>query len=1573
MSHTLRRLSVISIACVALFSSGLVLGQTAGATPAPTQFLGEAMPAPRLAFANDVITATIPAATSRYAYSCSQSYAITLTTVVNGVSTTVSTQTVTATNFAAPPTVTWSNVANGSYLATYQVSSNCAASGLYGIDLTSYSGQVTVSRIPGAPTNVSATLATPSVWAPTVSMVVSWTAPVDSGGSAISSYKVVATAATTNAPYCATKAPNILPSGADLGMNTNPCPAATGQTCTARGAVTCTVSGLTIGENYVFAVSATNGIGSGPAGSSSSVTAGGPPSFYLPDAGVGWQNSTPTVTTGDRSVTVSWDPDHFFSDGSPITGYKVYLFGGNLTGIYNTVLLGTMPAGVLTVGVRFPQDVVSMNTVPVSTYTNAPWSMPIIASCTTTQTSCTFDAGIYNEFSYVASVVAVNANGQGPLWRSTPALPYATPEAPTNISWTNGPCPCSVGASWTAPSNVVPADVTHYDVQTAVGTGASVGTFQPLCQAYANSFTFSDSRPGSWTSPFVTNALTSCSAMPLPANAPKASPQGSWTIRVRACNAFVCGPWGTTTWTSPVPLPPALRASTVPGNTTLDVHWVPDPGATAAGVTAYGVLAIPATSDFATYAGPFKYCSYTVSSPETDTCQLTGLTNGTLYKVRVISSGSSTSSSIDTSGTPGGPPSAPQNLAVTAGQDSLAVSWTPPASTGGLPVSSYTATAYDASNNAVGSCTSAVTTPEVDACSITGLAGGPYTVKTTATNAAGAGAAAVSSPVTPTHVTAPSAPTNVTATGGQQTASISWTPPTNNGGAVVTRYDVSLKKNGVVVGNCTYVVATPETDTCTVDGIPADTYDVSVTAVNSIGSSAAGTSSVTVTALPSSPDSPTAVAATSNEDSQTTVTWTPPANNGGSPILSYTAIASDPDGNDIGSCTYAVTSPEADTCVITGLTNGVTYSVKVTATSAGGTSDAALGLDTATPSTGPGVPLEPSATGSIFHADISWTPPSSDGGSPIVDYLVHLSQGGTEVASCSYAVDTPETDTCSIDGVPAGTYDVTIVAENANGTSSSATTTVTVLAAPMVPDPPTNVAATSGANQATISWTPPSNDGGSPVTSYTATAFDGDGNSLGSCTSTVTSPESDTCVITGLAAGVTATVEVVATNLIGDSDPDSGGVTVTPTGLPGAPAAPLASVASPTSVAVTWVPNDVADLEGVTSYLVTAYDSSSNPAGTCTYVVADPETDTCTVTGLTSGDPYTFTVAARNSSGAGSQSPASDPATPAGPPDAPASVAATATGSTVVVTWTSPVHDNGSSVTGYRVVVRNSSGTQVGTCTYTVSLPATNTCTVTGLSDGNNLTVSATATNALGTSGPTTTWTSTGSLTCSSSTSVAIVDGRLFTSPDLSTWTAAGSSSSIFVNATGFGADGFVYGIGVSPPYRYHLIRVDKSNVRTDMGIVFGLPRSGKYYAADSDPTLGPDGTLFVSPGAGSNVVYAINIASRLATPVTVPWGFTVGNDLAVLKQGSQRWIFSVRAGVVAGFEVGGTATVAHVVPKGTDPNIVAGADGNSLVAFAPGRPILRLSGLITGTFAVTRGAPTSLPAGGQIDGSHCS
>jgi uncharacterized repeat protein (TIGR02543 family)/LPXTG-motif cell wall-anchored protein len=94
------------------------------------------------------------------------------------------------------------------------------------------------------------------------------------------------------------------------------------------------------------------------------------------------------------------------------------------------------------------------------------------------------------------------------------------------------------------------------------------------------------------------------------------------------------------------------------------------------------------------------------------------------------------------------------------------------------------------------------------------------------------------------------------------------------------------------------------------------------------------------------PDAPTGVTATAIDSTSATITWTAPANTGGSPITGYTATSS---GGQI--CTSATTS-----CVMSGLADSIDYTISVVATNTvgdgpSGTASQSLRLTAPTTST----------------------------------------------------------------------------------------------------------------------------------------------------------------------------------------------------------------------------------------------------------------------------------------------------------------------------------------------------------------------------------------------------------------------------------------------------------------------------------------------------------------------------------------------------------------------------------------------------------------------------------------------
>jgi len=95
-----------------------------------------------------------------------------------------------------------------------------------------------------------------------------------------------------------------------------------------------------------------------------------------------------------------------------------------------------------------------------------------------------------------------------------------------------------------------------------------------------------------------------------------------------------------------------------------------------------------------------------------------------------------------------------------------------------------------------------------------------------------------------------------------------------------------------------------------------------------------------------------------------------------------------------------------------------------------------------------------------------------------------------------------------------------------------------------IPDAPTTVTATGGNAQATVSFTAPSSNGGSEITSYTATSSPDD------ISATVTQAGSGDITVTGLTNDTSYAFTVTATNAIGTSVASAASNSVTPSSAP---------------------------------------------------------------------------------------------------------------------------------------------------------------------------------------------------------------------------------------------------------------------------------------------------------------------------------------------------------------------------------------------------------------------------------------
>jgi hypothetical protein len=639
-------------------------------------------------------------------------------------------------------------------------------------------------------------------------------------------------------------------------------------------------------------------------------------------------------------------------------------------------------------------------------------------------------------------------------------------------------------------------------------------------------------------------------------------------------------------------------------------------------------------------------------------------------------------------------PGAPPQPTVERGNAQIIVTFSAP-SDGGLPILSYSASCTSSNGGASGSNIGVSAALPI---TVSGLTNGKsYTCTVTASNLLGAGSPSPPS-VSVVPAAAPGAPTITSATRGNASISVAFTPGADNG-STITSFSAS----------CTSLDGgAPGTNTNATSPIPvtgltnAKTYTCTVTATNAVGTSSASLPSLP--AIPgAAPDAPTITSVTRG-DAAISVAFTPGADNGFT-ILSYSASCTSSDGGTAGSNT-GLSSPIS----VLLLTNGKTYTCTVTATNAIGTSAPSAASGSVVPAAAPSAPTITSATRGNTSVSVAFTP-GADNGSTITSF----SASCTSLDGGAPGTDSDTASPVLVTGLTNGkTYTCTVTATNAVGTSSASLPSLPAVPA-AVPDPPTITSVTRGNTLISVAFSPGA-DNGSAITSFAASCTSSNGGTAGS-----NSGGGSPIDVTGLTNGKTYTCTVTATNGVGTSPASDASATVVPATVPDAPAQP--SVARGNEQIVVTFTAPAGNGSAITSYTAACTSSNGGTAGSNSGP-ASP----ITVTGLTNGKSYTCTVTATNDVGTGSQSPASASVVPAAVPSAPAQPSLSRGNHQIVVTFTAPA-DNGSAITSYAASCTSPDGGTAGT-----KPGAASPITVTGLTNGKTYRCRVTATNAVGTS-----------------------------------------------------------------------------------------------------------------------------------------------------------------------------------------------------------------------------------------------
>ena len=816
--------------------------------------------------------------------------------------------------------------------------------------------------------------------------------------------------------------------------------------------------------------------------------------------------------------------------------------------------------------------------------------------------------GLTNGSPYEFQVASTNAVGNsafssvaGPI---TPVAPASAPLAFLAVAGN-----AQVNLSWTLPASDGGSAITDYQIQSSLNGGVS---WTVVADAVSTA-----------TSATVTGLVNGT----------------TYTYRVAAITSYGLGAWSTpSSPVMPMTVPTAPTAlAGIRGDSSVALTWTAPANNGGAAIT--DVLVEYRLTTSATWS-TFAHAPTSASA-----INVNGLTNGASYEFRVRAvnaAGNSPLSNVAGPLVPMTTASAPLNLVGTFGDSKVTLAWATPASNGGGPISDYRIQYREARAGAPWT-----TVPHAASTAtsiiVTGLANGtPYIFRVAAVNPVGFGATEETSRITP--MTIPGAPAIVSATPGNASVALAWRAPGSNGGGAISNYIIEYKVDGPSVTWTRFPRVASSATTATVTGLANGTsYLLRVTAVNAAGIGPASNTSDPVMPV-TVPTVAFGVVAVGG-DKQARLTWNAPASNGGLPVIDYVVEV-----RAAGAATWTTFADgvsAATSATVTGLTNGVTYTFRVTAKNSFGSSAASaesvpvvvLGL--------PGTASAPVATAGVrAEVHLAWTAPTETGGVALTDYRIEYRKN-TDTVWTSYPHTASPAAGIVINGLSTGsTYVFRVSAVNplGAGPASAISNAVTVIAAPTQP---TNVVARAGDKVVNLSWTAPATSNGSAITDYVIEMRKSTDAAWTVYADGVTA--ATTAVVANLVNGTTYAFRIYAKNGAGLSAPSAESVLVRPVG-PAAGPTGVSGVGSRGTVTLNWAaPTDTGG-NPITSYVVQyRVNRAGNAWVTATWPVGvSPTATTAKISGFVTRFGHLFRVAAVTSMGQGAWSAESAPINPFG-------------------------------------------------------------------------------------------------------------------------------------------------------------------------------------------------------------------------------------------------------------------------------------------------------------------------------------
>ncbi|MYH50929.1 MAG: hypothetical protein F4151_15770 [Gammaproteobacteria bacterium] len=542
---------------------------------------------------------------------------------------------------------------------------------------------------------------------------------------------------------------------------------------------------------------------------------------------------------------------------------------------------------------------------------------------------------------------------------------------------------------------------------------------------------------------------------------------------------------------------------------------------------------------------------------------------------------------------------------------------------------------------------------------------------------------------------APGAPRSLTAVASSATAiQLDWRAPLDHGSSAIIGYRIEVSTNGGVTWSDHVRDTRSAVTSYRHTGLaPETTLHYRVSAINAYDTGgpsnvASATTEEPVTSVPRR------LTAEARGTSAIELEWEAPSS-GGSSVTGYRIEVS-------RSRTGGWVVLEADTdSRLTAYTHrnlgpGSTRYYRIAAINSAGRSDWSnvdgATTDVTTPGAPSGLKAAPSALGGSNQLFLTWTRPSTDGGSPITGYRIDESPNGvslwTPVVASTGSTDTRYLHT----GLAPGTtrfYRVAAINAEGVGDYSNAARGVTNAARP---GPPLRLRArATGPSSITLNWEAPSNNGGAPITGYSIRTRPLHVNTWTTVRAN-TGSTATTFTHTGLRAATAYRFQVAAINSEGTGAWSAEAGTTTHPEAPHAPTGLTARAVGTSRIDLSWSEPRNTGGAPILGYQVQA----SNDGGATWNRIRRNTNSTGTTFSDVNLQPATtrhYRVAAINTAGTGPFSNIARATTEATVPGAPRSLDAEADGtSRIALSWRAPTSDGGSRITGYRIEVSEDGG-----------------------------------------------------------------------------------------------------------------------------------------------------------------------------------------------------------------------------------------------------------------------------------------